>query len=113
MNPKKDLKRFQPDPVFLINLEKQLKMDRRNARFSSYASALTLAASFALFLWISPQKSEPTTYENVDQNQTLVYLQEDFEATDENLEVLSSAKIFENDPFAQEDELIEELKMMY
>lgn len=112
MKHPKDLNRFQPNPQFLIDLEKNLVLQNSRKGIHSYWSLLTLAASFALLVWMFPSKVEVSINESLE-NPELVYLQEHFEDSEENLEVLSASLSLETEGSILEDELIEELKTMY
>lgn len=112
MKHPKDLNRFQPNPQFLIDLEKNLVQLNNRKGGHSYWSMLTLAASFALLVWLFPSKVEVPIHAT-NENPEFVFLQEHFEASEENLEVLSANFSFENEASMMEDELIDELKTMY
>ena len=112
MKQPKDLNRFQPNPQFLIDLEKNLVLQNNRKVIHSYWSLFTLAASFALLVWMFPSKVENSINESIE-NPELVFLQEHFEDSEENLEVLSANLSLETEGSILEDELIEELKTMY
>jgi len=111
MKTTKDLKRFQPDPLFLEQLQVNLRENKKKSPHL-YGSIISLAASIALLLWFFPAQVEKSSSEKVE-NQNMNYLQENFEPTEENLEILSENIPLETEEIILEDELIDEIKTMY
>jgi hypothetical protein len=111
MKTTKDLKRFQPDPLFLEQLQVNLRENKKKSPFH-YGSIISLAASIALLLWFFPAQIEKSSNEKVE-FQNMNYLQENFEPTEENLEILSENIPLETEEIILEDELIDEIKTMY
>jgi hypothetical protein len=111
MKTNKDLKRFQPDLLFLEQLQVNLRENKKKSPFY-YGSIISLAASITLLLWFFPAQDEKLNSEKLE-NQYLNFLQENFEPTEENLEILSENIPLENEEIILEDELIDEIKTMY
>ncbi len=111
MKQSKDLPRFQPDPQFLVRLDQKLHQEGKQNPHPPIWSITALAASIALLIWIFPNRVD-TPANEISMSQELVFLQDHFEDSEENLEILSGKLNNDFEELEDEDELIEELKLI-
>ncbi len=111
MKHSKDLSRFQPDPQFLVRLDQKLHQEGKQNHHLQIWSISALVASIALLIWIFPNRVD-TPANEISMSQELVFLQDHFEDSEENLEILSGKLNNDFEELEDEDELIEELKLI-
>jgi hypothetical protein len=111
MKQSKDLPRFQPDPQFLVRLDQKLHQEGKQNHHQPIWSITALVASIALLIWIFPNRID-TPANEISMSQELVFLQDHFEDSEENLEILSGKLNNDFEELEDEDELIEELKLI-
>jgi hypothetical protein len=110
MKPKY-LHRFELDSTYLSDLENTLVQDliHQPLKKSNYSifPILSIAASVLLFVWMKPQQ-EITSITSNNNQERVQFLEENFEANDDNISILSS--VLESKPVVEcEDQLIDEL----